>query len=182
MCLFFVTFDLHLWPLGSVKIISPLSLDVPYVVFLYISTSSLVFYKFWGKFDLDLWPWPEVKVIVTWVIQCALLGCTLVPSMKCVGEIASELWQVLWFFTHFFGKLRQGHRHLGHWMCLIGLYLGTKYEVYRWNSIRDMASSLVLYHFGGNLTFDLDLRSRSSALGSFNAPYWAVPWYQVWSL
>ena len=23
--------------------------------------------------------------------ECALLGCTLVPSMKCVGEIASEI-------------------------------------------------------------------------------------------
>ena len=32
----------------------------------------------------------------------------------------------------------QGHRHLGHWMHLIGLYLGTKYEVCRWNSIKDI--------------------------------------------
>ena len=23
--------------------------------------------------------------------ECVLLGCTLVPSMKCVGEIASEI-------------------------------------------------------------------------------------------
>ena len=33
----------------------------------------------------------KVKVIGTWVIECALLGCTLVPSMKSVGEIASEI-------------------------------------------------------------------------------------------
>ena len=37
----------------------------------------------------------EVKVIGTWVIECALLGCTLVPSMKSVGEIASEMWPIL---------------------------------------------------------------------------------------
>ena len=46
-------------------------------------------------FDLDLWPWPWVKVIGTWVIECALLGCTMVPSMKSVGEIASEIWPIL---------------------------------------------------------------------------------------
>ena len=67
-------------------------------------TSSLVFYTFLDKFDLDLWPWPEVKVIRTWVIECALLGCTLVLSIQSVGEIPSEIWPVLWFFTHFFGN------------------------------------------------------------------------------
>ena len=101
-------------------------------------TSSLVFYAFWGKFDLDLWPWPSVKVIGTWAIDWALLSCTLVPSMKSVGEIASEVWPVLCFFTHFWENL--------------------------------------------TLTFDLDQRSKSSALRSLNAPYWVVPWYQVWSL
>ena len=92
--------------------------------------SSLVLYPFWGKFDLNLWPWPLVKVIGTWVIECALLGCTLVPIMKCVGEIASKIWPVLcFFFTHLLENLTltfdldQGHRHLGHWMRLIGLYL-----------------------------------------------------------
>ena len=30
------------------------------------------------------------KVIGTWVIECALLGCTLVLSMKYVGEITSR--------------------------------------------------------------------------------------------
>ena len=38
---------------------------------------------------------PKVKVIRTWVIECALLGCTLVPSMKSVGEIAFEIWPVV---------------------------------------------------------------------------------------
>ena len=106
-----------------------------------------------------IWPWPKVKVIRTWVIKCTLLGCTLVPIMKCilVGEIASEIWPVLWFFTHFWTNLTLtltqglGHRHLGHWMCLIWLYLVTKYEVCRWNSIRDMA------HLCRFWTFDLDL-------------------------
>ena len=68
--------------------------------------------------------------------------------MKSVGEIASEIWPVFFlFFTHF-GEiwpwpvplaLGQGHRHLGCWMRLIGLYLGTKHEVCRWNSIWSMA-------------------------------------------
>ena len=55
----------------------------------------------------------------------------------------------------------QGHQRLGHWMRLIGLYLGTKYEVCRWNSLQVMTSSLILYPFWENLTltFDLDLRS-----------------------
>ena len=126
----------------------------------------------------EIWPW--VKVIGTWVIECTLLGCTLVPSRKCVGEIASEIWPVLhFFFTHFFGKfdldlwpwpltltLGQDHRHLGHWMRLIGLYLGTKNDVCRCNSIPDMA------HF-------VDFGSRSSALWSVNTSLWFVSWYQV---
>ena len=76
-------------------------------------TSCLVFNPFWEKIDLDLWPRPKVKVIDTWVIECALLGCTLVPGMKSVGDIASAIWPVLWFLTHFWEKLTfgQGHRH-----------------------------------------------------------------------
>ena len=63
--------------------------------------SCLLFKPFLGRFDLDLWPYPKVKVISTWVIECALLGCTLVPRIKSVGEIAFEIWPVFWFFTHF---------------------------------------------------------------------------------
>ena len=48
-------------------------------------------------------------------------------------------------------------RQVGHWMRLIGLYLGTKYEVCRWNSIQDMASSLGFYPFWENLTLTWDL-------------------------
>ena len=57
--------------------------------------SCLVFNPFGENFDLDFWPWTMVKVISTWVIECALLGCTLVPSMKSVGEIAYEIGPVL---------------------------------------------------------------------------------------
>ena len=62
--------------------------------------NCLVFNPFWENFELDLWPWTKVKVIDTWVIGCKLLGCTLVPSMKSVGKIASEIWPILCFFTH----------------------------------------------------------------------------------
>ena len=106
----------------------------------------------------------------------------IIDMMKSVGVIASEIWPVLRFLP-IFGKIwpwlltltkGQGHQHLGHWMHLIGLYLGTKYEVCRWSSLQDMTSSLVFYHIWQNLTltFDLDQRSRSSALRSLNAPYW----------
>ena len=79
------------------------------------------------------------------------------------------------------------HRHLDHWMRFIGLYLGTKYKVCRWNSIQDITSSLGVFfftHFWENLTliFDLDRRPRALAPGSLNALYWVVPWCQVWSL
>ena len=37
------------------------------------------------KFDLD-------RIIGTWVMECSLLDCTLVPCVKSVGEIASEIW------------------------------------------------------------------------------------------
>ena len=57
--------------------------------------SCFVFYLFLGKLDVDL----SVKVIGTWVIERALMGCTLVPSMKSVGECPSRLDQ-------FFGLLQ----------------------------------------------------------------------------
>ena len=82
----------------------------------------------------DLWPRPSAKVISTWVIEYTLLGCTLVTSMKSVGWNSIQLLSNLsilgkflpWPLTLTEG---QGHRHLGHWTCLFGLYLGIKYEV-----------------------------------------------------
>ena len=98
-----------------------------------------------------------------------------------VGEIASKIWPVLLFFIHFFQK-GQGYRHLGHWMLLIGLYLGIKCEVCRWNRICDMTSCLVFVYFWEDMTLTFDLDRRSSTFGSLNAPDWVVPWYQVRSL
>ena len=63
----------------------------------------LVFDSVWGKFNLDhwtrsLWSWSltpltlgSVKVVGTWVIECALLGYTLIPSIKTVSGKASEI-------------------------------------------------------------------------------------------
>ena len=106
------------------------------------------------------------------VFECALFGCTLVPSMKSVGNrIQNKVASCLAFYP-FWGNFDldlwpwlyegQGHRPLSHWMRLNRLYLGTKYEVCRWNSIGDIASSLVFYPFWGNLTltFDLDQGHR----------------------
>ena len=54
----------------------------------------LVFRHYW-----KIWPWPLtltfVKVTVFWIIKCTLLGCDLVPSMKSVGEITSEIWPIV---------------------------------------------------------------------------------------
>ena len=61
-------------------------------------TISLVLYPFLKKLTL-------VKVIDTWVIACALLSCTLVPSMKSVGQIASEKCPVLCFLHIFLENL-----------------------------------------------------------------------------
>ena len=130
--------------------------------------SCLVFNPFWGYFDLDLW-----------VIECALLCCTLVPSKKSVGEIAPEMCQLfsfnpfLWKFDLDLWSFGQGYPHLGHWMCLNGLYLDIKYAVCRWNSLRDMTSSLDLYTFWGKIW-----------PWPWPRPwlYWVVPLYQVWRL
>ena len=40
----------------------------------------------------------SVNVTITWVIESALLGCTLVPNLKSVGEIASKIWPIV--FLH----------------------------------------------------------------------------------
>ena len=92
-------------------------------------------FSFW-----KIWPWPmtlsfgKFKVIVTWVIECALLCCTLVPNIKSVGEIASEIWFISWCLTRFWTFdldlwLWQGYCYMDNWMLLIGLYLTTMYEV-----------------------------------------------------
>ena len=58
-------------------------------------------------------------------------------------------------------SLTQGHNHLGLWMCLICLYLNTKFKVCAWNSILDMTNQLILYYNGTYLfgKFDLDVWS-----------------------
>ena len=140
-------------------------------------------------FDIYLCNWPLVKVIITLIIKCALLGCTLVPSINSVCEISSEIWPIILFLPIFEKNLTLTfdldlHWHLGHRMCLHGLYLDTKYEVCRCNRIWEMANCLIFYSLLRNLTltFDLDHMSQPSALGQLNASYWVVPWYQVWSL
>ena len=87
------------------------------------------FLHFFENFDLDLWPWTSVKVIGTWVIICAILGCTLVPCIKSVGEIASEIWPIFSFFSPILRKFeldlfsltyRQSHSYSCHKCALLG--------------------------------------------------------------
>ena len=61
----------------------------------------------------------------------------------------------------------QSHRHFGHWMCLNGLYLGTKYEVCRWNSLQDMKSSLFLPIFLETLTLTFCLLTLVKVIGTW---------------
>ena len=58
--------------------------------------------------------------------------------MKSVGEIASDIWPVVYSILPILGNFwpwsltltkSHGHRHLGHWMRLIRLYISTMYEV-----------------------------------------------------
>ena len=155
--------------------------------------SCLVFNPFWANFeldfDLDLWPWPKVKDIGTWIIECVLLGCTLVPSTKSVGKNSLQDMTSSLFFSHFWENLTltfdldlgfgQGHRHLGHWMRLIGLYLGTKYEVSESNRFWDMNPG------PPDFLFDLEIwpltLSHSSKNISLNVNLVVLPSYQVWS-
>ena len=56
--------------------------------------SFLVFLTIWGNLTLTCDLDHSSQVIVTWVVECASLVCTLVLSMKSVGEIASEMWPI----------------------------------------------------------------------------------------
>ena len=126
----------------------------------------LLQYDVYGSNTFNISPFYLTFHLHMWPSTFVLMGCNLIPSMKSVGEIASEIWPVLCFSTLFFylfwGKFDlwpwpedQGHRHLGYSMRLLGLYLHTKYEVCRWNSIWGMASYLVFIHFFENLTLTL---------------------------
>ena len=59
--------------------------------------SCLVFYDFGENLNLtsELDLRTKVKVIGTWVIECASMGCTLVPSIMSTGEITSKIWLVV---------------------------------------------------------------------------------------
>ena len=55
----------------------------------------------------------RLKWVIPWVIEFALMGYTLVPSMKSVGEISSEIWPVVYIFTHFYLlKNRNGRKRM----------------------------------------------------------------------
>ena len=90
-----------------------------------------------------------------WASQNESQKPVMIYVKESVGKIASKIWRVgfvfilsifgivwPWSVTLTFG---QGHQHLGHWMRLNGLYLRTKYEVCRWNSMQDMVSCLAFY-------------------------------------
>ena len=89
------------------------------------TANCLVFYPFFGNLTLT-WPWMSleslnalllsaclicdfwlsVNVIITWVFYIDFMGCTLIPSMKCV--VSTEIW--IWnqgngrWFNFFFVK------------------------------------------------------------------------------
>ena len=110
---FWGKFDLDLWPWPKVKVIGTRVIECD---LLYLGTKSigeiaseirpvLCFLPILEKFDLDLWPWSKVKVIGICVIEWAFLGCTLVPSMKFVGKIASEIQPIIYVLIPFWGNL-----------------------------------------------------------------------------
>ena len=126
--------------------------------------SCLNFYPFFRV----IWHWPVTvtyghRHLCHWMCLNGfyLIGAKYIVSRSysirdmasCLAflPILGKIWP--WPLTLTMG---QGHRHLGHWMRLIGLYLGTKYQVCRRNSLRDMTSSLFFYQFFRK--FDLDLR------------------------
>ena len=75
------------------------------------------------------------------------------------------------------------------WVIVCALYLGTKYEVCRWNSLQDMTSSLVFYHFRQNLTLTFGqghwhiecallgtLVPSMKSVGEIASKIWSVLW------
>ena len=62
-----------------------------------------------------------------------------------------------WPLTLTFG---QGRWHLCHRVCLNGLYLGTKYEVSRWNRIWDMAYCSILFSFLSSMFSSISLLKK----------------------
>ena len=65
---------------------------------------------------------------------------------------------------------------LCHYMSLIVLYLGTRYDVYECNSLRDMTISSFF------VTFDLHRPSRLLSFSLLDWRYIVVYWFQVRSL
>ena len=82
--------------------------------------SSLIFFTRFG----EIWPWPVtltyVKVIGIWVIKCALLGCTLVPSMKSRWHIIRDMAHLFWFWP-IFGHLTLPCKIIGTWVIKCAL-------------------------------------------------------------
>ena len=86
------------------------------------------------------------------------------------------------FFTHFFENLtlifdldlQSRSSALRSLNAPFGLYLGTKYEVCRWNILRDMTNSLVFY------PFDLDQWPSDHQ----HLDHWMrlISMYQIWSM
>ena len=69
-----------------------------------------------------------------------------------IRDIANWFGWFGFFFYPFMGNLTLScdldhHRHLGHRMCLIGMYHDTMYKVCGWNSFWDMASNIVFCPF-----------------------------------
>ena len=87
-------------------------------------------------FDLNVWPWPYFKVKKAYVIRCRLLYCTLVSGMVSVSEIVF-IFCDLWPSPVTFG-ICQGPFYLNHYIYLMLLYIGIKYEVCWLNRIWNM--------------------------------------------
>ena len=75
--------------------------------------------------------------------------------------------------------LSQGQKGLYHWMSLIVLDLGTRYDVYAFITLRDITILFFMWHL--TFTCDLQLLSRSLLHKLLDVSYVFVHWYQVWS-
>ena len=89
--------------------------------------------------------------------------------MKCLGE--KTFWDMAscLVFVIIFGK--RFILTFWPWLKGQGLYLGTKYEVCRWNRIQHMANCLLFNSFLRNLTLTFEIIG-TSVLGSLDAPYY----------
>ena len=88
------------------------------------------------------------KITIVWVIQCALVSSTLLPSLKSEDQKGYEIWTIIClgkvhFDLEFWpSTLGQDHSQICHQMSIKLSYYQTKLEVDQLNSFQVMWNTI----------------------------------------